>query len=115
MQTESERHPEIQPVDGPSLKPPAWAFAINFFWPGAGLIYLRKPLWGALNFVVVVAIAAVVWIALPIGQREQVAPWLGLLLCGGSGFLAHKIANQANERLADGFDAAANPHEKTGG
>lgn len=81
------------------FKEPSWAFAINFFWPGAGLIYLRRPGLGLLNFVVVAAIAAAAWIALPDARRETAAPWIGLLLCGGSGFLAYQMANRANERL----------------
>lgn len=81
------------------FKEPSWAFAINFFWPGAGLIYLRRPWLGLLNFAAVVAIAAAIWIALSDARREAAAPWIGLVLCGGSGFLAYQMANRANERL----------------
>lgn len=94
-------------ASAPGFKPPAWAFAINFFWPGAGLVYLGKPLWGALNFIVVVAIAAGLWIALPNAEREKWTPWIGLLLSGGSGLLAQSIAQRINERRAEEFDSAA--------
>lgn len=107
MQSDSERQGEDQPIEVPGFKPPAWAFAINFFWPGAGLIYLGKPLWGALNFIVVVAIAAGLWIALPNAEREKWTPWIGLLLSGGSGLLAQSLAQRFNERRAEEFDSAA--------
>ena len=81
------------------FKEPSWAFAINFFWPGAGLVYLRRPWLGLANFIAVVAIAAAAWIAMPEARREQAAPWIGLILCGGSGILAFRMANRANERL----------------
>ena len=112
---DSDAQQQDELANAPNFKPPSWAFAINFFWPGAGLVYLGKPLWGLLNFIVVVAIAAAVWIALPNAEREKWTPWIGLLLSGGSGFLAHQIANQVNERLAEEFQSAANSHEKPGG
>ncbi|HUY88573.1 MAG TPA: hypothetical protein VMV10_07560 [Pirellulales bacterium] len=91
-----EQDGSVPPAD---FKEPSWAFAINFFWPGAGLIYLRRPWLGLLNFAVVVAIAAAAWIALPDARRETAARWIGLVLCGGSGFLAYQMAIRANERL----------------
>lgn len=91
-----EQIDDDEPLEGPEFKSPEWAFAINFFWPGAGLVYLRKPLWGLLNFIVVVALAAAIWIALPDAKREKVAPWVGLLLCGGSGVWAYSVANRLN-------------------
>lgn len=81
------------------FKEPSWAFAINFFWPGAGLVYLRRPWLGLVNFAVVVTIAGAAWIALSPARREAAAPWIGLVLCGVSGFLAYQMANRANERL----------------
>lgn len=85
--------------DDADFKEPSWAFALNFFWPGAGLVYLRRPWLGLVNFVAVVAIAAIVWIAMPEARREKTAPWIGLILCAGSAFLAYRMANEANERL----------------
>lgn len=87
---------EEEDLDGSDFKPPEWAFAISFFWPGAGLVYLRKPLLGLLNFAGVIALAAAVWIALPDAKREKVAPWIGLLLCTGSGVWAYSVANRVN-------------------
>jgi hypothetical protein len=81
------------------FREPSWAFALNFFWPGAGLVYLRRPWLGLANFMAVVSIAAAAWLALPDARRESAAPWIGLILCGGSGFLAYRMANEANERL----------------
>jgi len=81
------------------FKEPSWAFALNFFWPGAGLVYLRRPWLGLANFAAVVTIAAAAWLALPDARRESAAPWIGLILCGSSGFLAYRMANDANERL----------------
>ena len=93
-----------EPLDGPEFRPPEWAFAINFFWPGAGLIYLRKPLLGVLNFVIVVALAAAIWIALPDAKREKVAPWIGLTLCGASGIWAYSAAQDFNDRREREFE-----------
>lgn len=81
------------------FKEPSWAFALNFFWPGAGFVYLRRPWLGLANFFAVISIAAAAWLAMPDARRESAAPWIGLILCGGSGFLAYRMANEANERL----------------
>lgn len=78
---------------------PSWAFALNFFWPGAGFVYLRRPWLGLANFVAAISIAAAAWLALSDARRESAAPWIGLILCGGSAFLAYRMANEANERL----------------
>ena len=95
----SEEPEAIDEADGANFKEPSWAFAINFFWPGAGLVYLRRPWLGLANFAIVVAIAAAAWIAMPDARRETAARWIGLALCGGSGFLAYRMALAANERL----------------
>jgi hypothetical protein len=95
-------------LDGPEYRPPEWAFAISFFWPGAGLLYLRKPWLGLLNFAAVVAIAAAVWMALPVGKREKAAPWIGMLLCGASGVWAYSVATEINQRRAEEFESGHN-------
>jgi hypothetical protein len=104
-----------EPLDGPEFRPPEWAFAINFFWPGAGLIYLRKPLVGVLNFIIVVALAAAIWIALPDAKREKVAPWVGLILCGASGIWAYSAAQDFNDRREREFDAQHKDQEPGAG
>lgn len=91
--------------EGPEFRPPEWAFAINFFWPGAGLVYLRRPWAGLLNFIVVVALAAAIWVTLPKDKRERIAPWLGLIFCGASGIWAYSAAHEFNERCEREFEA----------
>jgi len=76
-------------------KHPAWAFALNFFLPGAGLVYLRRPLWGLLNLVTVVALAAAIYWVLPPDKFERCAPWIGIVFQVGSGLLTQWIAGSA--------------------
>ncbi|HUY34771.1 MAG TPA: hypothetical protein VMV69_18645 [Pirellulales bacterium] len=74
-------------------KQPAWAFALNFFLPGAGLVYLGRPLWGLINFVTVVTLAAAIYGALPPDVFERCAPWIGIAFQVGSGLLAQWLAH----------------------
>ncbi|HVC97210.1 MAG TPA: hypothetical protein VND64_26255 [Pirellulales bacterium] len=81
-------------------KQPAWAFALNFFLPGAGLVYLRKPLWGLVNFVTVIGLAAVIYWVLPPDVFERCAPWIGIVFQVGSGLLAQGMTG-AEQGIAE--------------
>jgi hypothetical protein len=85
---------------------PAWAFALNFFLPGAGLVYLRRPLWGLVNFVTVVALATVIYWVLPLDVFERCAPWIGIVFQLGSGLLAQWMA-RAEHGVAEQDESTA--------
>src|SRR5438552_3899785 len=61
-QAPTNQPPPDDPDDRPAspgwmpAKHPAWAFALSFFFPGTGLVYLGKPLAGLVNFAVVVGL-----------------------------------------------------------
>jgi TM2 domain-containing membrane protein YozV len=74
-------------------KQPVWAFALSFFLPGAGLLYLGKPLAGLANFIIVVELGAAIYMALPTDVFERCAPWIGIVFQVGSGLFAQSLAN----------------------
>jgi hypothetical protein len=74
-------------------KQPVWAFALNFFLPGAGLVYLGKPLAGMVNLIVVLALGTAIYFVLPRDVFERSAPWIGIAFQVSSGLWAQSIAN----------------------
>jgi hypothetical protein len=106
---ESQDHLHDGQTGAPTWMPPkqpAWAFALNFFLPGAGLVYLRMPLWGLVNFVSVVALAAAFYWAIPPDLFERCAPWIGIAFQVGSGLLAQWLASAEQPVAQDDGPAA---------
>jgi hypothetical protein len=83
-------------------KQPAWAFALNFFFPGAGLIYLRKPLAGVANFVVVVAVFVAFYFAVDRERFERFSGSIGLAVFVLSGMLALWMAKSQLQESNEG-------------
>jgi hypothetical protein len=69
-------------------KQPVWAFALSFFLPGAGLVYLRRPMSGLVNFLVVVFLGTFFYFLLPPAAFKRFAPVIGLCMQFASGVYA---------------------------
>jgi TM2 domain-containing membrane protein YozV len=75
-------------------KSPQLAFTLNFFLPGAGLLYLGKPAWAAMNFIGVLLIGCLLAFALPDELFENYSRYIAMGIAGGCGGLAMAIAKQ---------------------
>lgn len=82
----------------PPPKLPPFAFALNFFLPGAGLLYLGKPLAALVNFLGALTIYVAVYFLLSRAAFDEWAPSVGLLVQGGSGLWAVMATNEINRR-----------------
>jgi hypothetical protein len=89
---DDELEPELGKGAWMPPKQPAWAFALNFFLPGAGLVYLGRPLAGLANFLIVVVLGAAIYATLPPHVFERCAPWIGIVFQVGSGVFAQSLA-----------------------
>lgn len=77
------------------------AFILNFVLPGAGLLYLGKPIWAAINFGVVLLIGVLLAVVLPADVLEKGMRYISLGISGGSGGLALVIAKQQRQAWMD--------------
>ena len=78
------------------MKSPALAAVLNFILPGAGMLYLGKPLSAAANFLVAL-VAPFAWAAFVENGLETVH-FVALGIAAGSAGFAHAVAGQMNGR-----------------
>lgn len=70
------------------------AVILNCLIPGAGLWYLGKPLWAALNLLVVFAIGVALLFSLPAETIKSSFHYFVLCYAAGSGGFAHYVATR---------------------
>jgi TM2 domain-containing membrane protein YozV len=76
---------------------PWMAFVLSFLIPGAGLAYLGKWGWAAVNLTVVVAIGAMGAMLFP-QEFSDYVHYPAVLFAAASAGLAHAVALQMNKR-----------------
>lgn len=76
-------------------KSPLLAFTLSFLLPGAGLVYLGKPFWGMLNFLIVLVIGGLAYVLLDENAFAQTQRYLAFGCSGGSAGLARAFVQQA--------------------
>jgi hypothetical protein len=82
------------------------AFLLSFLIPGAGLWYLHKPMWGAANLFLVLAVGIVLAFILPNQIIDEKFHYFLLACAAASGGFAHATATRLNRRTSSvGSDA----------
>jgi hypothetical protein len=79
------------------MKSPFVAFALSFFLPGAGLVYLGMWKWGILNLIGVLLIGVVAAFLIPDDSFDTYIRYIGYGCAGGSAGLANYYATQLNK------------------
>lgn len=88
------------------MKKPMLAFTLNFFLPGAGLAYLGKWKWAAINLGVVLALGLILAFIMPEDFFVDAVRYLAMACFGGSGGLAYTLARRMNEERKNGENPA---------
>jgi len=81
------------------MKKPFVAFILSFLLPGAGLAYLGKWKWAAINLGFVLLIGLIAAFALPDDVFDHYSHLIAVGLGGGSGGLAQTLAAQRNQKI----------------
>ncbi len=81
------------------MKKPILAFTLSFFLPGAGLAYLGKWKWAAVNLGVVLLFSVAFGFFLPEDVLARNGRYIAIALGGASGGLAQALAKQINSKV----------------
>ncbi len=84
------------------MKKPLVAFTLSFFLPGAGLAYLGKWKWAAVNLGAVALMGVLIAFFLPADVFDRSASVIAAALGAGSGALAQSLTVQMNKKNGAG-------------
>jgi hypothetical protein len=89
------------------MKKPILAFALSFILPGAGLAYLGKWKWAAINIGTVLLLGVALVFCLPEEIFSRYIRYIAIGCSGGSGGLAQALAQQMNLKAQSVQQSAA--------